>query len=93
MRNWRNCGGRPSLRMLARNDQAAISADHRASAPERVAHELAEQVFFGLSSVVFLGTGVLMLMSPLLSGCFEASKRIRRNNSVRNYGEIPSISR
>jgi hypothetical protein len=32
-------------------------------------------------------------MTPLLSGDCERSHRIRRNNSVKYYGKIPSISR
>ena len=32
-------------------------------------------------------------MTPLLSDPLQASERIRRNNSVKYYGKIPSISR
>jgi len=41
--------------------------------------------------VVFAGTTIGM--TPLLSDRIEASKRIRRNNSVKSYRKIPSISR
>jgi hypothetical protein len=32
-------------------------------------------------------------MTPLLSGDCDGSERIRRNNSVKDYGKIPSTSR
>jgi hypothetical protein len=37
--------------------------------------------------------GTVLAMIPLLSDFSAASKRIRRNNSGKHYGKIPSISR
>jgi hypothetical protein len=38
-------------------------------------------------------SGTILSMIPLLSGSPQATRRIRRNNSVKYYGKILSISR
>jgi hypothetical protein len=52
---------------------------------------LIESFLLGLLAVASLGRTSSMI--PFLSDCPQVSKRIRRNNSVKYYGKIPSIPR